>query len=394
MRFACSLILLAMMPSPLDAQTASESTAALGLEVLRKAVPAGENAVISPYSIQSALVMAYAGAAGTTAEQMKSTLHYGPDALASFSKLRGEIANAGPKDGELEVADRLFGQSGYPFRPEFLELLKAKFAAPFEVVDFESDPAAAARTINAWVEQQTRSRIKDLVPETALDELTRLVLVNAIYLKAQWAQAFEPSATASGPFQLGGGKSVEVPMMSKTARFGYSREKGFTAVSLPYLGGALEFVVLLPDGELDSLLTALRPDDLARLCELPSKEVALSLPKFRVEPPLLRLGQALSALGMPSAFNTPKGSADFSGIAPRKPDDYLYISEVFHKAFVEIDENGTEAAAATAVVMMRATMAPSDEPAQVVVDRPFLFAINHPESKTCLFLGRVTNPTK
>ena len=380
------------MITPLSAQTAPESTGALALDLLRKAVPAGENSVISPYSIQSALVMAYAGAAGGTQGQMKKTLHYGPGAVDSFSALRKEIEATPPRDGELEVADRLFGQDGYPFRPEFLGLLKSKFSAPLEVVDFEKDPPAAARLINAWVEKQTRKRIKNLVPESALDRLTRLVLVNAIYLKAQWAQAFDPALTKPGTFHLAGGKTTEVPMMSRTGRMGSLRGKGFTAVSLPYLGGDLELAVILPDAGLPPLEASLKPEDLSSLCEMPSSEVSLSMPKFRVEPPLLKLGDVLAALGMPSAFDKPRGSADFSGIAPRKPDDYLYISEVFHKAFVEVDEKGTEAAAATAVVMMRAMMAPSDDPLTVVVDRPFLFAINHIPSKTCLFLGRVANP--
>ncbi len=385
-----------LLPITTHATPASEATNALGAELLTGALPPGTNALISPYSIQSALVMAYAGSAGTTKEQMAATLFYpAKGTVESFAELRPTIAALGDKDSPitLTIADRLFGQVGYPFLPDYLALLKEKFAAPLELADFIKSPRAAEKRINAWVEEQTKDRIKNLIPGGALNEDTRLVLVNAIYLKAPWAMPFSKSATADIPFQLSDGNLVETPAMKQTETLGYLRKDGYTAVTLPYKNSNLQFVILLPDDKLESLEKNVTADFLAGLTDLPRERVSLTLPKFKLEPPLLSLSDALKKAGMPSAFNVPPASADFSGIAPRKPDDYLYISEIFHKTFIEIDEDGTEAAAATAVVMMRAMSMPAD-PVTVVIDRPFLFAIQHRPSGTCLFLGRVVNPTK
>jgi serpin B len=242
------------------------------------------------------------------------------------------------------------------------------------------------------VKEQTKEKIDRIVPDGALNEDTRLVLVNAIYLKAPWLFAFQERATQPGVFHKADGTTVDVPMMRHTENLGYLDGDGFVAVSLPYENRDLQFVVLLPDADLAAFEKALTPALLGSVAKLPVKNVNLRLPKFRIEPALLALGDTLKALGMPSAFNVPIGSADFSGIAPRKPDDYLYISDVFHKTFLEIDEKGTEAAAATAAVMMRATSAPLD-PVTVTVDRPFFFAVQQRSTGACLFLGRVMDPT-
>lgn len=378
------------------ATPASEATNAIGATLLTAAVPPDTNALISPYSIQSALVMTYAGAAGITKEQMAATLFYPPEGtVESFAALRPTMSALGGKDSPitLTIADRLFGQVGYPFFPEYLALLKTKFEAPLELADFVKSPRAAEKRINAWVEEQTKNRIKDLIPGGALNEDTRLVLVNAIYLKAPWAMPFPKSSTSNMTFQLTDGTRVETPAMSQTETLGYQRAEGYVAVTLPYKNPDLQFVILLPDAGLKPLEEKLSAAFLAGLTNLPSERVALTLPKFKLEPPLMALSDTLKKLGMPSAFNDPRGSADFSGIAPRSPNDYLYISEVFHKTFIEIDEDGTEAAAATAVVMMRAMSMPAD-PVKLVIDRPFLFAIQHRPSGTCLFLGRVVDPSK
>jgi len=385
-----------LLPITTQASPASEATNALGSELLTEALPPNTNALISPYSIQSALVMAYAGAAGVTKEQMAATLFYPPaGTLESFAALRPTMAALGGEDSPitLTIADRLFGQVGYPFLSDYLSLLNEKFAAPLELADFIKSPRSAEKRINAWVEEQTRDRIKNLIPGGALTEDTRLVLVNAIYLKAPWAMSFSKSATADMPFQLTDGTRVDTPAMNQTETLGYLRGDGYVAVALPYKNPDLQFVVLLPEKDLKSLEEKITATFLAGLTDLPKERVALTLPKFKLEPPLLSLSKALIKLGMPSAFNEPRGSADFSGIAPRQPNDYLYISEVFHKTFIEIDEDGTEAAAATAVVMMRALSMPAD-PFKVLIDRPFLFAIQHRPSGTCLFLGRVVDPSK
>lgn len=385
-----------LLPITTQASPASEATNALGSELLTEALPPNTNALISPYSIQSALVMAYAGAAGVTKEQMAATLFYPPaGTLESFAAMRPTMAALGGEDSPitLTIADRLFGQVGYPFLSDYLSLLNEKFAAPLELADFIKSPRSAEKRINAWVEEQTRDRIKNLIPGGALTEDTRLVLVNAIYLKAPWAMSFSKSATADMSFQLTDGTRVNTPAMNQTETLGYLRGDGYVAVALPYKNPDLQFVVLLPDKDLKSLEEKITASFLAGLTDLPKERVALTLPKFKLEPPLLSLSKALIKLGMPSAFNEPRGSADFSGIAPRQPNDYLYISEVFHKTFIEIDEDGTEAAAATAVVMMRALSMPAD-PFKVLIDRPFLFAIQHRPSGTCLFLGRVVDPSK
>lgn len=385
-----------LLPITTQASPASEATNALGSELLTEALPPNTNALISPYSIQSALVMAYAGAAGVTKEQMAASLFYPPaGTLESFAALRPTMAALGGEDSPitLTIADRLFGQVGYPFLSDYLSLLNEKFAAPLELADFIKSPRSAEKRINAWVEEQTRDRIKNLIPGGALTEDTRLVLVNAIYLKAPWAMSFSKSATADMSFQLTDGTRVNTPAMNQTETLGYLRGDGYVAVALPYKNPDLQFVVLLPDKDLKSLEEKITASFLAGLTDLPKERVALTLPKFKLEPPLLSLSKALIKLGMPSAFNEPRGSADFSGIAPRQPNDYLYISEVFHKTFIEIDEDGTEAAAATAVVMMRALSMPAD-PFKVLIDRPFLFAIQHRPSGTCLFLGRVVDPSK
>jgi len=295
----------------------------------------------------------------------------------------------------LNIANRLFAKKGYPFRDAFLSLVKQYFGGAFEPLDFAADPAAATQRINKWVADQTRDRIRDLIPGGALDKTTRLVLANALYLKAPWANEFSQSATKSEPFFVRGAP-VDVPMMRKTTNFGYARREGFTIVSLPYAGNDLQFVVLLPDDinglrDLESKLTA---DVLASCAKLEKRDVDLHLPKFKLEPPTVALKEKFEALGMKTAFDIPPGSANFDKIAPRKPNDYLYISNIFHKTFIALDEKGTEAAAATAVVMMAgsALISPPPAPIEVKVDRPFVYAIQHVPSGVCLFLGRVTDP--
>jgi len=296
----------------------------------------------------------------------------------------------------LNIANRLFAQKDYDFRQNFLSLVKQDYGAAFEPIDFTVNPAAAAQHINKWVANETRDKIRDLVPVDALNKLTRLVLANALYLKAPWADAFSEKTTQPELFHIRGSAPVNVPMMRKTARFGYVKREGLTAVSVPYVGNDLQFLVLLPDeiNGLHALESKLTAEVLAQCSRLEAQDVDLRLPKFKLEPPTIALAENLQALGMKSAFDIPRGSANFDKMAPRKPNDYLYISNVFHKTFIAVDEKGTEAAAATAVVMMRATAirGPKPPPIEVKVDRPFIYAIQHVPSGVCLFLGRVTDP--
>jgi serpin B len=394
---------------------AAQSVNALGLELLAKSGEAKANALLSPYSIQSALAMTFAGAAGETRAEMARVLHYGggeEELHRSFAALQraldevqrntAERASDAPRQGGpsepvvLTVANRLFGQQGYDFRESFLVMLRDNYAAPLQPVDFWQQAPAARLEINSWVEHQTRQRIHDLIPPDGVDRETRLVLVNAIYLKASWAEEFSGRATKPQPFHIQGGGPLEVPTMFAQKRLGYSKREGFSVVTIPYRGGEIQFVVLLPDtsGGLAALEAKVTPAVLASCANPGSSELLLSLPKFKLEPPLMKLGQMLRGLGMKNAFDNPRGSANFDRMAPRKPDDYLFISEVFHKTFLALDETGTEAAAATAVIMPRPTSAEIDKPKpiEVRVDRPFLFAIQHRTSGACLFLGRMTDP--
>ena len=395
---------------------AAKATNELAVDLNRQLATGDGNLCLSPYSIQSALAMTYAGADGETRTEMARVLHFPTNdggVPASFFALQRSLQEMSAKTAELvkqskkfggpsepitlHIANRLFAQNGYKFREAFLSLVKQNFGGAFEPVDFIADPAAATQRINKWVADQTRDRIRDLIPGGALDKTTRLVLANALYLKAPWASEFSQNATQPEPFFVHGGAPVDVPMMRKTDKhFGYARHEGFTVVSLPYAGDDLQFVVLFPD-EIDGLRKLeykLTADVLAGCAKLEKRDVDLHLPKFKFEPATITLAEKFEALGMKTAFDKPQGSANFDKIAPRTPKDYLYISQIFHKTFIAVDEKGTEAAAATAVAMMAGTAfrSPPPPPIEVKIDRPFIYAIQHVPSGVCLFLGRVTDP--
>jgi serpin B len=397
-----------------DFDLAATATNQLAVDLHRQLATGDENLCVSPYSIESALAMTFAGAEGETRTEMARVLHLPNDGAVptSFSALQRSLEEMSAKTADLvkeskrfggpsepitlSIANRLFAQKGYNFREAFLSLVKQNYGAAFEPLDFVTDPAAATQHINKWVADQTRDRIRDLIPAGALNNMTRLVLANALYIKAPWADPFSDKTTHPEPFHVHGGAPVDVPMMRKTAEFGYVKRDGFTAVSLPYVGDDLQFLVLLPDdvNGLDALESKLTANVLAECAKLEARDVDLHLPKFKLEPPTIALAKRFQTLGMKSAFDQPRGSADFDRMAPRKPNDYLYISQIFHKTFIAMDEKGTEAAAATAVVMMRATAiaGPKPQPIEVKVDRPFVYAIQHVPSGVCLFLGRVTDP--
>lgn len=398
-----------------NTEAAAKAINALGLELLGKAARPDANTLFSPYSIQCALAMAWGGAAGQTRSEMGDVLHYPKDEAAvhqSFAALQKALTQMteesaarvkeyeewfGPSDPvTLTVANRLFGQEGYQFRDTFLALLRETYDAPLEPLDFIRNPGAAIERINSWVEERTRRRIRDLVPEDSLGADARLVLVNAIYLKASWETKFSASNTRPRPFYVLGEQVEDVSTMEQEFRCGFLKRDGYSAVTIPYAGGDIRFLVILPDevNGLRAIEAGLTPDQLSTLAQAPTRDVVLYLPKFKVQPPLFGLGRALRDLGMKTAFDDPKGSADFDRMAPRRPDDYLCISEVFHKTFIEVDEHGTEAAAATAIMVAVAGLAEVEppKPIEVKVDRPFLFAIQHRASGACLFLGRVTDP--
>jgi serpin B len=408
-------LVVAMAHGATNFDLAAKATNEFAVDLHRQLAIDSKNLCISPFSIESALGMTFAGADGDTRPEMARVLHFPSDAsavAASFGSLQNSLEEMSAKTAELvkksrefggpsdpitlNIANRLFAQKDYEFRQNFLSLVKQNYGAAFEPLDFVADPRAATQHINKWVADETHDKIRDLIPENALNKLTRLVLANALYLKAPWADPFSEKTTQPEPFHVRGGAPVNVPMMRKTARFGYAKREGFTTVSLPYVGSDLQFVVLLPDeaNGLHALESKLAADVLAACARLEAQDVDLHLPKFKLEPPTIALAENLQALGMKSAFDIPQGSANFDKMAPRKPNDYLYISNVFHKTFIAVDEKGTEAAAATAVVMMRATAmrGPKPPPIEVKIDRPFVYAIQHVPSGVCLFLGRVTDP--
>ena len=342
---------------------------------LYKLQASGEaNLLISPYSIQTALTMTFAGADGDTRAEMQRVLHLPADdsaVHASFQNLATELValrnrsmewvkqskeSGGPSTSiELNVANRLFAQRGYPIRPTFLALVKDSYSAPVEEMDFAKAPESARLAINRWVETETKDRIRDLIPTGVLTPDERLVLVNALYLRAPWAVQFNESVTREERFLVHGRDSVGVPTMSDKSSLGYDKRDGFQVVSRSYYGGELQFIILLPDDPngLPAVERALNPQMLQECTQLKQREVILHLPKFRIEPPTLRIGDNLKALGMKTAFDDPRGSANFDRMAPRKPNDYLYIGAVLHKTFLALDEKGSEAAAATAVAMAR-----------------------------------------
>lgn len=407
-------VLIVMNAAAADTDAAAGAINHLGLDLHRLLAKPGENLCLSPYSIQGALAMTFAGADGVTRDEMAKVLHFpkGDAIHASFTALNRGLAEVATKTaaiaaqakknggkGEpiaLNVANRLFGQSGYEFRAPFMSLVKEHYGAPMELLNFRKSPEPARKHINGWVEGQTHKRIRDLVPQGGIREDTRLVLVNAVYLKAPWADEFHREATAPEPFHVRGGAAKPVPTMrQESSKYGFAQHKGYRAVSLPYVGHDVHFLILVPDdvNGLAAVEKGLTAATLADLAKMPPRLVNLHLPKFRIEPPTVELGEALVALGMKTAFDRPAGSANFDRMAPRKPDDYLCISKVFHKTFLALDEKGTEAAAATAVVMMEATaMQEKPKPVELKVDRPFLFAIQHAPSGACLFLGRVNDP--
>jgi serpin B len=397
-----------------DPSPAAAAINDLGVDLYHKIANGDNNLCLSPFSIETALGMTFAGADGATRDEMARVLHLskGDSVHTSFSALQTQlkqmsdrtakaVANSGDLGGPkepitLSIANRLFAQQGYEFRPTFFDLVKNHYGAPVELMDFEKNAKGATQKINAWVLEQTRERIRDLIPPDALNADTRLVLTNAIYLKAPWTEAFQSSATAPAPFHVHGGNPADVPTLhGHDHSCGYAKRNGFTAIAIPYIENELQFIVLLPDEMkgLAAIEKQLTSSTLAECAKLDRRSVDLYLPKFKFQPPTMSLGQTLRALGMKSAFNEPQGSANFDRMAARKPNDYLYLSEVFHKTFIAVDEKGTEAAAATAAVMMRATsMRKVEEPLEVRIDRPFFFAIQHVPSGTCLFVGRVTDP--
>jgi serpin B len=352
------------------------------------------NLFYSPYSISLALAMTYAGARGETTEQMARALRFllAQERLhPAFNWLDAELARRGEgaqgKDGEgfrLNIVNAIWGQKDYTLLSDFLDVLAENYGGGLRILDFVAEPEKSRHIINDWVSDQTEGRIKDLIREGMISILTRLVLTNAIYFNAAWKYPFDEDLTVNGPFYPLDGGQVMVPMMRQMKFHGYAEGEGYQAVELLYDGGELSMVILLPaSGNFEAFEQGLQAQKVSDIISgLQSTLVALTMPKFEFDSEF-SLKDTLADMGMPIAFS---GAADFSGMTGNRD---LFIGDVVHKAFVAVDEAGTEAAAATGVIMPTAIL----EHLEVNIDRPFLFFIRDIETGAILFVGRVLNPT-
>ena len=383
-----------------DLQELARGNNAFAFNLYRALASEEGNLFYSPYSISLALALTYAGAKGETESQMADTLQFllPQDKLhPTFNALDLELASRdkGPEDAEeegfrLNITNAVWGQKDYEFLDSFLDLLAESYGAGVRRVDFRGSPEESRITINDWVAERTEDKIKDLIPPDIISGLTRLVLTNAIYFNAGWQYAFEEGGTQTAPFHLLDGSRVDVPMMRTTEGFGYARGEGYQAVDLPYVGHELSMTIMLPDmgrfrefeDRLDAALVRRIIGDIA------DHYVDLKMPKFEFESQFL-LADTFQEMGMANAFDP--AVAEFSGMNGKSclagDEGCLYIRDVVHKAFVSVDEKGTEAAAATAVAMQIESAKP--QPVDVTIDRPFIFLIRDRGTDATLFVGRV-----
>jgi serpin B len=353
------------------------------------------NLIYSPFSISMAFSMVYPGARGNTEAQMAEVMGFLPQDAhhEAFNYLDqilsgyAEQASQNEESGdpfELKIANSVWGQQDFPFLEEYLQVLARHYGAGMRLVDFTSDAEAARLAINAWIEEQTEERIQDMIPEGMLDALTRLVLVNAIYFKGAWVYPFDVDATQDGPFSLLDGSVVEVPLMERSsARIQYFQGDGYQGALIPYTNSPIDMLVILPDeGKYEAVEGMLSSEFFSQLRNLATeRDVHLVMPKLDFETDL-DLVALLTGMGLIDPFS---GGADFSGISE---GGGLFISDALHKANITVDEEGTEAAAAT-VIAMRESMV---ERAELTLDRSFIFSLQDRETGTILFLGRVIDP--
>jgi serpin B len=368
---------------------------AFAVELFRSLSTSEGNLFFSPHSISTALAMTYAGARGNTEGEMMQALCFSlrqdelHPAFAELESELGRIQSVG--EVELRVANSLWPHREYPFLEEFLSLAERQYGVSITPVDY-ADSESARETINGWVEQKTQDRIQELIPRGILDALTRLVLVNAIYFKGNWKSAFQPEKTEEAPFYTAPGKTVQVSLMTQLQKFGYAEDDELQILELPYAGEDVSMLVLLP-GEKDGLERLERDLTLLNLGRwrnrLHQRQVLVHLPRFSMTS-MFRLDETLKSMGMIDAFDEER--ADFSGMDGKA---LLYLTAVLHKAFVDVNEEGTEAAAATGAVIGLKMSSPLSPPPPPVfrADRPFLFLIQHNATNSILFWGRVTDPS-
>ncbi len=348
------------------------------------------NLFFSPYSISTALAMTYTGARGETEKQMAAALHFtlpGPRLHPALGTLQKQLVRDEKSRGyQLLLANALWGPKGVSPLKEFLDLNKNYYGADFSQLDFANETEKSRQIINFWVEEKTKEKIKDLIPPGGVDAATLLVLTNAIYFKGEWKTKFEKEDTRLADFAISEKDKVKVLLMHVKEDFKYYEDEKMQVVELPYKGDELSMVALLPletEGikELENTLTTESLNTL--LSKMQTKKIDVYFPKFKIVWGTFSLNRALITLGMRDAFGV---GADFSGIYGGRG---IWISNVFHKAFVEVNEEGTEAAAATAVVMMKA-----DIELPFRADHPFIFIIKDNRTGSILFMGRVMNPAE
>ena len=385
-------------PPPLadDLRGLAASNNAFGLDLFAKIRTQKGNLALSPLSLSTALTMTWAGARGETAEQMKKVLHLEgttEHVLALTGKLVASYQDPALKV-TLRLANRLFGEKTFSFRQPFLYSLGTAFGAPLEPVDFRGAPDASRQHINAWIAEATEDRIKDLIPPASVDADTCLVLTNAIYFLGMWPLPFFQQNTKAAAFHPTPSESKDVPTMHIVHEFRVAALDGVKLLELPYRGGALAMTLVLPEqqGGLEAVEARLVRATLdGWLAELAMARVDVALPKFEINPLApLALNKTLITLGMPLVFDPKK--ADLTGIAPGG----LHVSQVFHKAFIKLDEKGTEAAAAAAAVLVGSKVRRGPPPpprAEFHADHPFLFFLRDVRSGMILFMGRVSDPT-
>lgn len=385
-------------------QTA-QSINAFSVDLYQQLAPTPGNLILSPASVAFALGMTQSGASGRTATEIANTLHLADTSLppdlwhASMGALATQWNELATQERlrwqppiDLAIANRLFGDQATPFYAPFLEQIARDYRAPLQQLNFRTAADSARDTINAWVEEQTHRRIQDLVPPGGVDPMTRLVLVNAIYFKASWVHTFFPLDTTEQTFWANGTAEIQVPTMHSIDHASYAHigDDRIQAIELPYHSGPFAMLVIVPDDRdgLASIERQLTSDRLERWIDRLSRQnVDLRLPKFKVVPSeAMPLAKPLARLGIQTAFGD---NADFTKMAPI--EEQLMVSEVFHKGFIAVDEYGTEAAAATAVVLA-GSGAPTAKPIILAVDRPFLFLIRDTSTGAILFMGRILDP--
>jgi len=382
---------------PSDMQKLVDGNSTFALELYHSLTNSMEgNLVFSPYSISTALGMVYAGARGDTETQMAQTLHFTlpqdrlHEAFQQLQQEREQLVSGG--DVELKVANSLWPQTGYPFLGDYIRLLEKDYGVWVTPLDYTGDAETARNIINEWVNQRLNGRIPELIARGMLDPLTRLVLVNTIFVHADWRFPFSNEKTKEQPFFVSPGQAVSAEMMYQQNTFRYAASEGVQVLELPYRGNSLSMLVVLPNQQmgLTGLQRLLSLEELRKWeGQLSSQKVDVYLPKFHGDSKL-GLNEVLASMGMQDAFDASR--ADFSGMDGRV--GWLYISQVIHQAFIDVEERGTEAGAATAVIMSRSTaFGPTSSPVEFRADHPFLFLIRENSTGSILFLGHVVDPT-